>query len=86
MSGKLITAAAAAILLGSTAIASAQTVVSPYPYDYWGSGYNYYAPGVGVTFGAAPYGYYGYAPRYYNYAPGYGTWGYNGWNGWYNWR
>jgi hypothetical protein len=90
MSGKLIAGAAVAILLGSTAIASAQTVVDPYPYGYLGGGYTYYAPyvpGAAITFGAVPYGYYGYAPRYYDYAPGYYGRAYNGWNdNWWDWN
>jgi hypothetical protein len=82
MSGKTITAIAAVILIGSTALASAQTRV--FPRDrYWGNdGYNdgyydtVYPP---YTFGLsiAP-GYYDYAPGYY--APGYYAPGYNyGW-------
>ncbi len=70
MSGKIMTAAAAAILIGSTAIASAQTPASPLPHYYWGNGYYDYYTGPPVTFGVAP-GYYGPAPDYYDYAPGY---------------
>jgi hypothetical protein len=79
MSGKIITAVAAAILIGSTALASAQTRASPQA-RYWG-GYGYYgqgavAPLVTFGYGVAPYsyyapGYYAYAPSYYAYAPGY---------------
>jgi hypothetical protein len=84
MSRTLISAAAAAILLGSTALASAQTPADPLGNGYTYYGYNYYVPGVGITIGAAPYvyapGYYDYAPGYYDYAPGYYGWGYNGWD------
>jgi hypothetical protein len=75
MSGKIITAVAAAILLGSTAIASAQTPASPLPHHYWGNGYYDYYTGPAVTFGfgVGP-GY--YSPGYYDYAPGYYAPGY----------
>jgi hypothetical protein len=82
MSGKIIAVAAAAILFGSTALASAQT--RAFPRNYWGQGYYYGGPAV--MFGAVP-GYYGYGPGYYAYAPGYyHGWNDNGWNdnGWNN--
>jgi hypothetical protein len=88
MSGKIITAVAAAILLGSTVLASAQT--REFPQDrYWGD-YGYYGQGpvvyppVTFGFGVAPYGY-AYAPGYYDYVPG---WRYNnGWNdNWTEWN
>jgi hypothetical protein len=70
MSSKIIVAAAA-VLIGSTAIASAQTRASPLPHYYWNNGYyngySYYN-GPAVTFGVGP-GF--YAPGYYDYAPGY---------------
>jgi hypothetical protein len=79
MSGKIITALAAAVLIGSTAIASAQTPAAPLPHYYWGNGYNDYYGGPSVTFGLGvgpgyygpTPGYYGPAPGYYDYAPGY---------------
>jgi hypothetical protein len=84
MSGKIITvAAAAAAILASSALASAQTQAAP---RYWGGGYGGY------------YGYYGYGGYYgqayplgdgigvHNYAPGPGVYvyvpGYIGWSGW----
>jgi len=80
MSGKIITAVAA-ILIGSTAVASAQVWV--YPRDrYWGDYAHYgavYPPGT-VMIGVAPYGY--YAPGYYyDYAPGY-VYRWNSWGMW----
>jgi hypothetical protein len=77
----MITAAAGAILLGTTVLASAQHQAFPQDryyggYGYYGAppGYYGYAPGLyGSTsglYGYAP-GYYGYAPGYYGYAPGY---------------
>lgn len=79
---KIIPAAAAAILLASTAFASAQT--REYP-RYWG-GYGYYG-GPSITFGIGP-GYYApgyYSPGYYDYAPGWncgliGCTTYDGWH------
>jgi hypothetical protein len=88
MSSKII-AAAAAILIGSTALASAQTRAFPEPHRYWNNGYYDYYGGPGVTFGLGigP-GFYGpgYAPGYYDYAPGYdcGVTGCNWNNG--NWN
>jgi hypothetical protein len=73
MSGKIIGAVAAALLIGSTALASAQTPASPLPHYYWGNGYgNGYYGGPAVTLGVGP-GFYG--PRYYDYAPGYPGYG-----------
>jgi hypothetical protein len=84
MSTKMITLAAGAILLASTAFASAQTMSNPRP--YWGgygyNGYSYYG-GPTVTFGVGP----GYGPGYYNYAPGYYDNGYyDRWNDRYDWQ
>jgi hypothetical protein len=66
MSAKIITALTAAILLGSTALASAQSQYYP---RYRGDGY--YGPGISdyqaLGFGVAP-GYYGRG--IYGYAPG----------------
>jgi hypothetical protein len=83
MSTKILMLATAAVLLGSTALASAQSSISP---RYWGdsrnwNGYDYYYGGPVVTFGpgVAP-GY--YAPGYYNYAPGY----YDSWNDRWDWQ
>jgi hypothetical protein len=87
MSAKLLPAIVAGLLLGTTALASAQALVYPqYGYNY---GYLEYAPAyppaVTFGFGVGP-GIY-YAPGYYNYAPGYIAPGYNGWNqtGWNYW-
>jgi hypothetical protein len=83
MSGKIITAAAVAILIGSTALASAQTRAQP---RYWGGG-DYYGPGVTFGFGVGP-GYYDYAPGYYapGYAPRYYAPGYDDrWNDRWEW-
>jgi hypothetical protein len=85
MSGKLMAAAAAGVLLlATTAFASAQTRAEPFPYYYGGWGYyggptyNYVMPPPLLS----P-GYYDYAPGYYG--PGPGTY-YDGWswrhNGW----
>lgn len=85
MSGKIITAVTAAILLASTALVSAQTREHP---RYWGGG-GYcgpgtpeYAPPTGYG-GDCESGYYNYAPGhdrgahpYYNDTPGH----YNGWD------
>jgi len=88
MSAKIITAAAA-ILLGSTAFASAQTLAFPqdwtysdgYRWSYGFSGPNYdpYYTVAPAPFGGGYGAYYDYAPGY-NYAPGY-----YGWNGRYDW-
>jgi hypothetical protein len=84
MSAKILPVIVAGLLLGTTALASAQVLVVPqYGYDY--SGYApMYPPAVTFGFGVAP-GY--YAPGYYNYAPAYVAPAYNGWNntGWYDW-
>jgi hypothetical protein len=85
MSAKLLPAAlVAAVLLGTTALASAQVAYAPYGYNY-----NYYGyvpahppavtlgPGVGPGIYYAP-GYYNYAPAYV--APGYVAPVYTGWN------
>jgi len=78
MSGKLIAAAAAA-LIASTTLAFAQP--REFPQDRFYRDYDYYGgpvyPPAEFGFGVAPYGYYG--PGYYDYAPG---WRYN--NSWYD--
>jgi hypothetical protein len=80
---------AAAILLGSTALASAQTLGFPRDRAYvdgYGYSFGMSGPGYDPHYGVAP------APRYYNYAPGYYyAPGYNnGWNNsddnWNNWN
>jgi hypothetical protein len=84
MPGKIITAAAV-ILLGSTAFASAQTLAFPRDRAYVdGYGWSYgdtgpsYDPHYRVMpapFGGGYGGYYDYAPGYgYDYAPGYPGW------------
>jgi hypothetical protein len=81
MSAKILPALVAGVLLGTTALASAQALVySPYGYTYGGY-YGYapaYPPAVTLGFGVGP-GIY-YAPGYYNYAPTYVAPAYNGWN------
>jgi hypothetical protein len=78
-------AIAVAILIGTSALASAQTGEGFPPYIQPGSGYpfgysyyNYgYAPGYYYGYAPgyhAPGYYYGYAPGYYGYAPGFGGW------------
>jgi hypothetical protein len=94
MSGK-IGAAAAVILLGSTAFASAQTLAFPrdrayvdgYGWSYGDTGPSYdpHYRVVPAPFGGGYGGYYDYAPGYgpgygYDYAPGYPSW--NGANDW----
>ena len=85
MSAKMLPPIVAGLLLGTIAVASAQTLVYPqYSYNY-----GYYPPiyPSGVTFGVgvAPASY--YAPGYYNYAPAYVAPSYNGWYdaGWSDW-
>ena len=86
MSAKIFPALVAGLLLGTTALASAQVVYSPYGYNY-----NYYGhvpaypPEVTLGYGVGP-GIY-YAPGYYNYAPAYVAPVYTGrnnalWNYW----
>ena len=85
MSAKFLPAIVAGLLLGTTALASAQTLVYP-QYGYTPYGYiPVYPPAVSFEFGVAPRAY--YAPGYYNYAPAYVAPGYNGWNeaGWNHW-
>jgi len=66
MSAKTIVAVTAAIMLGSTALASAQTRVAP---RYWG---DYYGPGTPDYPPITPGGGAGYYGRgYYDYSPGY---------------
>jgi hypothetical protein len=90
MSGK-IGAAAAVILLGSTAFASAQTLAFPRDRAYvdgYGWSYGYTGPSYDPHYSVVPApfgGYYDYAPGYgpgygYVYAPGYPGW--NGANDW----
>ena len=71
MSAKFLPAIVAVLLLGTTALASAQTLVYPqYGYNYGYNGYTpVYPPAVTFGFGVAPGAY--YAPGYYNYAPAY---------------
>ncbi|HTV29649.1 MAG TPA: hypothetical protein VMF32_17900 [Xanthobacteraceae bacterium] len=86
MAGKII-AAVAAILLGTTALASAQVLLL-FPHGSYWYGSGYYSPLTGTGIGEPPL----YAPRHYNYAPGhyYGyapnyhgrsddSWDYNWW-------
>jgi hypothetical protein len=87
MSAKFLPAIVAGLLLGTTALASAQTLVYPqYRYNYGYNGFTpVYPPTVSFGFGVVPGAY--YAPGYYNYAPAYVGPGYNGWNdaGWNRW-
>jgi hypothetical protein len=81
MSGKLMTAAAAgALLLATTPLASAQQRAFPQDRYYGAWGY-YGTPSYNYPVPPSPL-----APRYYDYAPGYYYPGYNydGWNG--GWR
>jgi len=68
-------AIALAILLGTSALASAQTGEGPPPYikpgSYYPWGYQYYYHGYAPGYYYPGYNYYGYAPGYYGYAPGY---------------
>ena len=86
MSAKILPALVAGLLLGTTALASAQ-VVYPYGYNYNYYGYvPTYPPAVTLGFGVGP-GIY-YAPGYYNYAPAPAYvapvyTGCNNWNSWY---
>jgi hypothetical protein len=77
---KITFAITMALLLGSSALASAQTGEGPPPYVQPGNGYPFgyprygYGPGYfDYGYGYAP-GYYGYMPGYYDYAPGFGIW------------
>jgi hypothetical protein len=82
MSVKIVAALAGAVLLGSTALASAQQEAVPQD-RYWGDN-GYYGlgpPPVPFQFGVAPYAYY---PGYYNYAPSYYPGYYPG--NYYGWR
>jgi hypothetical protein len=87
MSAKFLPAVVAGLLLGTTTLASAQSLVYPqYGYNYGYYGYApVYPPAVTFGFGVAPGAF--YAPGYYNYAPAYVAPGYNGWNeaGWNYW-
>jgi hypothetical protein len=87
MSDKFMTAAAAgALLLATTAFASAQQWA--YPQDRYYGGWGYYGTPM-YSYMVPPVlfapGYYNYAPGYRAYSPGYyydgSSWGYNGW-GW----
>ena len=66
MIAKFLPAMVAGLLLGTTALASAQTLVYPqYGYNYRYYGYTpVYPPAVTFGFGVAPGAY--YAPAYYN--------------------
>ncbi len=78
MDRKITFAIAVAVLLGTSALASAQTGEefppyvqgSGYPFGYQPYGYYYGYPTYGY-YGSAP-GYYGYTSRYY--APSFGVW------------
>jgi hypothetical protein len=87
MSAKILPALAASLLLGTTALASAQALVYPsYGYTYGYYGYApVYPPAITFSFGGGPGTY--YAPGYYYYAPAYVAPAYNTWNqaGWNNW-
>ena len=68
MFNKKIAIGAAAILLGSTALASAQTLGFPQDRAYvdgYGYSFGMSGPSYDPHYGVAP------APRYYDYAPGY---------------
>ena len=90
MSGKIM-AATAAILLGSTALASAQTLGFPQDRAYidgYGWSYGWSGPSYDPHYSVAPAPFGGGYGRYYNYAPGYGyddAPGYPGWNGRNDW-
>jgi hypothetical protein len=80
ISAKVLPALVAGLLIGTTAMASAQALVLPqygYPYGYYGYAY---PPAVTLGFGVGPGVY--YAPGYYNYAPAYVAPVYTGWNYW----
>ena len=85
MSAKSLPAIVAGLLLGTTALASAQTLVSPqYGYNYAFYGFApAYPPAVTFGLGVGPGVY--YAPTYYSYAPAYVAPGYVGWSGWNYW-
>jgi hypothetical protein len=92
MSAKLLPALVAGLLLGTTALASAQVVYSPYGYNYNYYGYvPAYPPAVALGFGVGPGiyyapGYYNYAPAYVPPAPAYVAPAYTGWNNvWTDW-
>jgi hypothetical protein len=76
MASKTI-AAIAAILLGTTALASAQAI-SVFPQGSYWYGSGYYSPQTGTGIGEPPLDaprHYNHAPRnYYGYAPGYDGW------------
>lgn len=83
ISAKFLPAIVAGLLLGTTALASAQALVlPPYSYNYTYYGYAY-APAVTFGFGVGPGVY--YAPTYYSYVPSYVVPGYVGWSGWSYW-
>ena len=79
MSAKILAVLVAVLLLGTTALASAQVVYAPYGYNYNYYGYvPAYPPALTLGPGVGP-GIY-YAPGYYNYAPAYVAPVYTGWN------
>jgi hypothetical protein len=78
MTAKVLPGLVAGLLLGTTALASAQVLYSPYyNYNYYGHA-PAYLPAVTLGFGVGP-GIY-YAPGYFNYAPAYVAPVYTGWN------
>jgi hypothetical protein len=75
MSGKIIAAAAAAVLLGSTAFASAADLAAPQDQAYvdgYGWSYGETGPSFDPHYGIAPAPYGGGYGGYYDDAPGYG--------------
>jgi hypothetical protein len=74
MSAKILAVLVAVLLLGTTALASAQLAYAPYGYNYVPA----YPPALTLGPGVGP-GIY-YAPGYYNYAPAYVAPVYTGWN------
>jgi hypothetical protein len=85
MSAKILPALAAGLLLGTTALASAQALVLPqYGYNYAVYGFTpAYPPAVTFGYGVGPGVY--YAPTYYSYPPAYFAPGYVGWSEWNYW-
>jgi hypothetical protein len=70
MSAKIVPALVAGLLLGTTALASAQVGYAPYEYNYNYHGHvPAYPPAAALGLSVGP-GFY-YAPGYYGYAPAY---------------